>query len=137
MTGFVTRLTRRVQLEDQKLPTLPEHMTSPPVSSGVRVTRFLIFVYVCPFVLFILAIVLSVLRFTDSDYPFGIFQTFSLQLRLQFLWIVHSGLLLRSYLVLISLEPYPILNNLFWPFFPHKDFLIIRFSNLLTKSVFN
>ena len=28
----------------------------------------------CPFVLFPLAIVLSVLRFTDSDYPFGIFK---------------------------------------------------------------
>jgi len=29
---------------------------------------------VCPFVLFLLAIVLSVLRFTNSDYPFGIFK---------------------------------------------------------------
>jgi hypothetical protein len=28
---------------------------------------------VCPFVLFLLAIVLSVLRYTDSDYLFGIF----------------------------------------------------------------
>jgi hypothetical protein len=28
----------------------------------------------CPFVLFILSIVLSVLRFTDPDYPFGIFK---------------------------------------------------------------
>ena len=30
----------------------------------------------CPFVLFLLAIVLSVLRFTDFDYPFGIFKLF-------------------------------------------------------------
>jgi hypothetical protein len=31
----------------------------------------------CPFVLFLLAIVLSVLlRYTDSDYPFGIFKLF-------------------------------------------------------------
>jgi hypothetical protein len=29
-------------------------------------------IVVCPFVLFLLAIVLSVLQFTDSDYPFGI-----------------------------------------------------------------
>ena len=29
---------------------------------------------VCPFVPFILAIVLSVLQFIDSDYPFGIFK---------------------------------------------------------------
>jgi hypothetical protein len=32
---------------------------------------------ICPFVLFVLAIVLSVLlRYTDSDYPFGIFKLF-------------------------------------------------------------
>jgi hypothetical protein len=31
---------------------------------------------VCPFVLFLLAIVLSVPRFTYSDYPFGIFKLF-------------------------------------------------------------
>jgi len=31
---------------------------------------------VCHFVLFILAIVLSVLRFTDSDYPFGILKLY-------------------------------------------------------------
>jgi hypothetical protein len=31
----------------------------------------------CPFVLFLLVIVLSVLlRYTDSDYPFGIFKLF-------------------------------------------------------------
>jgi hypothetical protein len=34
-------------------------------------------VVVCPFVLFLLAIVLSVfIRYTDSDYPFGIFKLF-------------------------------------------------------------
>ena len=34
-------------------------------------------IVVCPFVLFLLAIVLSVLlRFPDSDYPFGIFKLF-------------------------------------------------------------
>jgi hypothetical protein len=51
--------------------TLPEHLSSPPVYSGIRV----IFSFMCRcfFVLFILAIVLSVLRYTDSDYPFGIF----------------------------------------------------------------
>ena len=30
----------------------------------------------CPFLLFPSAIVLSVLRYTDSDYPFGIFKFF-------------------------------------------------------------
>jgi len=52
-----------------------------PVFSGVRVTRSLV-LYVCfvdrylSFVLFLLAIVLSVLRYTDSDCPCGIFKLF-------------------------------------------------------------
>ena len=57
------------------IATLPEHPSSPPVFSGIRVARPLVFcVVLCGslFVLFLLAIVLSVLRFTDSDYPFGI-----------------------------------------------------------------
>ena len=33
---------------------------------------YVLYIVVCPFVLFLLAIMLSVLlRFTDSDYPFG------------------------------------------------------------------
>jgi hypothetical protein len=56
---------------------LPKHMSSPPVFSGVHVTRSLVlYVMFCRslFVLFLLPIVLSVLLlFTDSDYPFGIF----------------------------------------------------------------
>jgi hypothetical protein len=43
ITGFVTRLTRRVE---QKLPTLPKHPSSLLVFSGIRVTRSLI-LYVC------------------------------------------------------------------------------------------
>jgi len=35
-----------------------------------------LYIVVCPFVLFLLAIVLSVLRFTDSNYSFGIFKLF-------------------------------------------------------------
>jgi hypothetical protein len=44
--GFVTRLTRRLSLVEQELPTLPEHLSSPPVFSRVRVTQSLI-VYAC------------------------------------------------------------------------------------------
>ena len=71
-TGFVTRLTRRVPLVGQELLTLPEHLSSPPVFSGVRVTRSLVlcvcFVDRCLY-FFFLTIVLSVLlRYTDSDY---------------------------------------------------------------------
>ena len=43
---FVTRLTRRVSLVEQTLLTLPEHLGSPTVFSGVRVTRSLV-LYVC------------------------------------------------------------------------------------------
>ena len=42
ITGFVTRLTRRVSLVEQELPTLPKHLSSPPVFSGVRVSRSLV-----------------------------------------------------------------------------------------------
>jgi hypothetical protein len=70
---FVTRVTRRVPLIEQ------EYLRSPPVLSGVRVVRYLVFCVVfCRslFVLFRLAIVLSVLRFTYSDYAFDIFKLF-------------------------------------------------------------
>ena len=63
----------------QEQLTLPEYLISSPVFSGVRVTRSLVFCVVyCRslfFILFffLLAIVLSVcLRFTNSDYSFGI-----------------------------------------------------------------
>ena len=56
---------------EQELLTLPEHLTSPLVFSGVRVTRSFVLL------LFFLAIVLSVLLwYTDSDCPFGIFKLF-------------------------------------------------------------
>jgi hypothetical protein len=42
ITGFVTRSTRRVSLVEQELLTLPEHLSSSTVFSGVRVTRSLV-----------------------------------------------------------------------------------------------
>ena len=55
----------------------PEHLSSPPVFRGVRAC-YSIFSFMCTsFVLFLLAIVLSVLlRYADSDYPFDIFKLF-------------------------------------------------------------
>ena len=41
-----------------------------------RISTFEVCIILLIFVLFLLAIVLSVLRFTDSDYPFGIFKLF-------------------------------------------------------------
>jgi hypothetical protein len=82
IAGFITRLTRCLQMVEQDLLTLPEHLSSPPDFSGFRVTLSLA-LCVCPvdrclsFVLFRLIIVLSVLlRFTESDYPFDIFKLF-------------------------------------------------------------
>jgi hypothetical protein len=44
----VSRLARRVSLVEQELPTLLDHLSSPQVFSGVRVTRSLVFcVYRC------------------------------------------------------------------------------------------
>jgi hypothetical protein len=69
--------------------TLLEHLSSSPVFSGDRLTRSLVFYAVfcrsffCPFVLFVLAIALSVLRFADFDYSFGIFKLFILIFELQ------------------------------------------------------
>jgi hypothetical protein len=39
---------------------------------------YVLLIVVCPFVLFLLAIVLSVLRHTDSNCPIGIFKLFLL-----------------------------------------------------------
>jgi hypothetical protein len=46
ITRFVTRLIRRVPLVEKELLTLPEHLSSPPVFSGVSVTPSLV-VCVC------------------------------------------------------------------------------------------
>ena len=67
-------LTRRVPLVEQDLLTIPEHLTSPPVFSGVRVTRSLVlYIYIVDRCLFFCTFSVP-LRYTDSDYPFGIFK---------------------------------------------------------------
>ena len=80
ITGFVTRLTRRLLLVDQELFALPRHHSSQPVFSGVRVTRSQVLcgcfidrcLSFCTF--FLLTIVLSV-RYMDADCPFWYLQT--------------------------------------------------------------
>jgi len=82
-TGFVNRLTRRVPLVEQELPTLPEHLSSPPVFRGIRVNRSLV-LYVCfvdrclSFCTFSFCHYV-VCSYTDSDCPFGIFKLFLLK----------------------------------------------------------
>ena len=71
ITGFVIRLTRRVPPVEQEQLIFLDQPSSVQVFSGVCVTRALVlcvcFVDHC---LSFFAIVLSVLRFTDSYYPF-------------------------------------------------------------------
>jgi hypothetical protein len=45
ISGFVTRLTQQVPLVEQELFTLPEHLSSPPVFSEVRVSYHLRDIY--------------------------------------------------------------------------------------------
>ena len=75
ITGFVTRSTRRVSLVEQELPTLPEHLSSPPI---FRVTRslglYVCFVERCTF--FFWPLCCQFFFDIDSDYPFGIFKLF-------------------------------------------------------------
>ena len=70
ITGFVTRLTRRVPLVEQELLTSLENMSSHPVLVG--------FALVCPFVFVSCGhwVVSVIHRYTDSDYPFGTFKLF-------------------------------------------------------------
>jgi hypothetical protein len=44
---FVTRITRQVPLVEQELFTLPEHLRSPPVFSGVHVIRVTLVSFMC------------------------------------------------------------------------------------------
>jgi hypothetical protein len=47
ITGFVTRVTRRVPLVEQEQLTVPEHLCSRPVISGFRVNRSLFMCMFC------------------------------------------------------------------------------------------
>ena len=85
-------------LVEQELLTLLEHLSSPPVFSGVRVTLSLV-LYVCfvdrclSFCAFYFGHVLSVLlRYTDSDCHFGIFKLF-LHILLKQNKVMYEGLL--------------------------------------------
>ena len=80
ITGFVTRLTRRVPLVEQEIPTLPEHPSSPPIFSWVRVSRSLVLWVFCRLLFVLFSFGHCALCFS-STYgfwlpPFGIFKLF-------------------------------------------------------------
>ena len=56
---------------EQELLTISDHLSSPPEFSGVRIAQSLVFCRSL-FVIFHLAIVLSVLYFMASYFPIGI-----------------------------------------------------------------
>jgi len=74
-----------VPLVEQQLLTLPYHLSSPPVFSGIRVTRSIVLCVILCRSLFVLLSFFSWplcflsffdVRFMDSDNPFGIFKIF-------------------------------------------------------------
>ena len=81
MTGFITRILRRMLLVKQKLLTLRSTCYQ-PVSycvsylSILSVLYCVLYIIVSPFVIYLLAITLCVFRCTDCDYPFDIFKDF-------------------------------------------------------------
>jgi hypothetical protein len=99
----LTRLTRWVPLVEQELLTLPEHVGSSPAFYWG--SCYSIFSLMCTlFVLlsFFLAIRLSVLlRYTDSDFPFGIFKLLS-PLSLDCLFLIDSAVFSIVYLDIYS-----------------------------------
>ena len=77
--GFVARVTLIVSHVDEDIHTYPEHLSSPQVLRGVCVARslgFCVIFFGSLFVLFHLAMLLSVLRFMASGYFVGIFNRF-------------------------------------------------------------
>ena len=70
----MTRVTRRMTLVEQELFTLPEHMSSPPVLSCVRVAPSLVFNVVFCSSLFVLFIIVfsALLLVTAFYYSCGI-----------------------------------------------------------------
>ena len=71
--GFVTRVTQWVPLVEPELLTLHRAPELIPGFSGVRVAQSVVFCVDHFMTFFHLAIVLSVPRFTASDYLFGTF----------------------------------------------------------------
>ena len=79
--GLVTKLTPRVPLVEQELFNLPEHLSSPPVFSGVRITPSLV-LCICfvdrslSFCIFSFGHCSVLLRHRVSNYSFSTFKHF-------------------------------------------------------------
>ena len=136
ITGFVTRLTRRVPLVEQELLTLPEHLSLPPVFTGVRVTRSLV-LYVCfvdrclSFCTFSFChCVVCSSSIYDSDCPFGIFKLF-----LRICWIVPKKYLLFLDQTILLHFRSSIDRPLNLPQYPERKYIINNWG-LMKKKLF-
>jgi hypothetical protein len=105
ITGFVTRLTRRVPLVEQELPTLLEHLSSPPVFSGVRVTWSLL-LFVC--------FVDRFLSFCTFSFGHCVVCPSSIYGFWLLLWYLQT-LLIKSYIKIVERGKIYTLNTNTWP----------------------
>jgi hypothetical protein len=81
ITGFLTRLTLQVPQVEQKLFIFPEHLSSPPLFYWRSCySTFSFMCMICRslfvFLYFFFWPLCCLFRFTDSNYPFGIFKLF-------------------------------------------------------------
>jgi hypothetical protein len=117
--GIVTRVTRWVPLMEQELLTVSEWGSCHSIFSFHCVALCIV---VCPFVLFQLVIVLSVLPFIGSDSPFSIFKFFQQltskytnDFNISHLWIYLEVKYITYYLTLLLILRYEdILRNEIW-----------------------
>ena len=103
-------------LVEEELLTLPVHPSSPPDFSGVHPTRSIVFCvvfYRSLFVLFLLAIVLSILLwYTDFDYPLGIFKLFLCGKHINNdMWPTHQQCYVTNTLIMLCDQH---IDNLMW-----------------------
>jgi hypothetical protein len=103
-------------LVEKKLPTFLEHLSSPPVSSGIRVVQSLVLpVVICRSLFVLLSIVLSaLLRFTASDYPYGSSNlSFFLRFLCNVLWTIASSVFrfAATYFLSLYLQPFLTLHT--------------------------
>ena len=123
-TEFVTRVTRRMPHVEQDILTFHEHLSSPPVFSGVRVARSFIFcVMFCRSLfalLFFFFLLLCCLPFFDllllitplvsSDYHFGIFWLPLWYLLITLWYLLITPLVSSDYPLVSSNFSYPLVT---------------------------
>ena len=138
ITRFVTRVTRRKPLVQQELFTLPEHLRSPSVLSGVRFARSLVlrvfFWDRCFTFLFLLAFVLFILlRYTDF-YCLPLVSSNSSYVVCLWLCILCCAFVLFFLVLCVSVASFSVLSSLIDPSI-FSDVYILPEDNVVEDSV--